>query len=205
VLDHVVYAVPDLDRAAADFARRTGLEPARGGSHPGLGTANVLVGLGGAQYLELIGPDPAQSAPDGGRWFLVDRIEAARVVTWAVRTDDIDAAVTGARANGYDPGPPQEMSRATPTGEQLRWRLTPPRPEIAHGLVPFLIDWGPTPHPTTRELPRATLVSLTGTHPEPARVGAELTALGADLRVDAGDVASLILTIETPRGLVTLR
>ncbi len=200
-LDHVVYAAPDLQRAVSDFARRTGLMPARGGSHAGLGTANYLVDLGGRQYLELIGPDPEQPAPGGGRWLRVDRIDAPRVVTWAVRTTDIDAAVAAARANGYDPGSPREMSRATPAGELVRWRLTPPLP----GVVPFVIDWGATAHPTTRDLPRAPLVSLTATHPDPARVGSELTAVGADLRVDAGADASLTLTIETLHGHVTLR
>ena len=35
------------------------------------------------------------------------------------------------------------------------------------GLVPFLIDWGSTPHPTSRDLPRTRLTSWTAIHPTP--------------------------------------
>lgn len=57
-LDHLVYAVPDLAAGVITFAEATGVTPVAGGSHPG-GTANYLVGLGPAAYLEIIGPDPA--------------------------------------------------------------------------------------------------------------------------------------------------
>lgn len=33
------------------------------------------------------------------------------------------------------------------------------------GVVPFLMDWGTTPHPTTRDLPECTLVDLEISHP----------------------------------------
>ena len=42
-------------------------------------------------YLEIIGPDPDQPQPVGGRWFGIDRLTAPRIVTWAIRTADIDA------------------------------------------------------------------------------------------------------------------
>jgi hypothetical protein len=204
MLDHVVLAAPDLDRAVAEFAARTGVEPARGGSHSGLGTANYLVGLGAAAYLEIIGPDAGQPAPAHERWFLVDRLHLPRIVTWALRVPDLDTAVAAARARGYDPGDPRAMSRESLTGDLLQWRLTPPRPEYESGLVPFLIDWGATEHPTARSLPRVEPGSFTATHPDPARIGRMLTALGASLRIDAGDTAALILTVETPRGEVVL-
>jgi hypothetical protein len=204
MLDHVVLAAPDLGRAVAEFATRTGVEPTRGGSHPGLGTANHLISLGANAYLEIIGPDPDQPAPAHERWFLLDRLRAPRLVTWALRTHDLDAAVAAARASGYDPGVPRVMSRESSTGELLEWRLTPPRPEYEFGLVPFLIDWGTTEHPTSRSLPRVELSSLSATHPDPERVGAMLAAVGGSVRIDAGDHAALILTIETPRGEVVL-
>ncbi|WP_312882888.1 VOC family protein [Streptosporangium album] len=34
-LDHLVYAVPGLVAGVAEFAARTGVTPAAGGSHPG--------------------------------------------------------------------------------------------------------------------------------------------------------------------------
>src|SRR4051794_32302696 len=104
VLDHLVLATPDLAGAVRRFTERTGVVPARGGSHVGLGTANFLVDVGDGGYLEIIGPDPDAPDPDAPRPFGIDELTEPRVVTWAVRTDDIDALVAQARGAGYDPG-----------------------------------------------------------------------------------------------------
>ncbi len=159
-MDHIVYGVPPrLMQAVAWFAGLTGVQPVSGGSHEGMGTANFLVGLGAGVYLEIIGPDPDQPQPAGGRWFGIDRLTTSRIVTWAIRTADINGSVAAAKALGYDPGQPASMSRRTDAGDVLRWRLTPPQIELNDGLVPFLIDWGSTPHPTSRDLPQTRLTS----------------------------------------------
>jgi hypothetical protein len=81
------------------------------------------------------------------------------------------------------------MSRKTPTGETVSWRLTRRHDTV----VPFLIDWGTTPHPA-RNLPVATLTSFTGSHPDPAQATAALTALGLELPVSQGE-AGLVAII----------
>jgi hypothetical protein len=83
VIDHIVYGVPRrLAQTVAWVAGLTGAQPARGGSHEGMGTANFLMGLGAGAYLEIIGPDPDQPQPVGGRWLGIDRLTAPRIVTW---------------------------------------------------------------------------------------------------------------------------
>ena len=200
LLDHLVLATPDLAAAVARFTALTGVAPARGGSHTGLGTANFLVGLGGSAYLEIVGPDPSQAAPAAARPFGIDDLADTRLVTWAVHPPDVDLRVTAARAAGHDPGDAFAMSRLTPDGETLRWRLTPSR-----GVVPFLIDWGSTPHPTTRGLPAVGLRSCALAHPDPSLVRAQLDALGLDVPVDRADRPSLEAACGTPRGEVTTR
>lgn len=202
--DHLALAAPDLTAAVRRFAERTGVEPARGGSHIGLGTANFLVDLGGGGYLEIIGPDPEQPAPVTPRPFGIDELTEPRLVTWAVRTDDIDALVVQARDGGYDPGEPRVMSRRTPDGDLLEWRLTATRFDYADGLVPFLIDWGSSPHPTTRPLPRITLREFRAVHPDPASVRPALAAMRVDLRIDIGAPAALHALVDGATGPVPL-
>jgi hypothetical protein len=147
---------------------------------------------------------PRQPQPPGGRWFGIDRLTAPRIVTWAIRTADIDGSVAAAKALGYDPGQPTSMSRLTDAGDVLRWRLTPPQIELHEGLVPFLIDWGSTPHPTSRDLPQTRLTSWAAIHPTPEILQRPLAALGCQLHIDAGDRPALTAVIKGHHGLVPL-
>lgn len=180
VIDHLVLAVPDLDVAIDDFEREHGVRPATGGHHEGLGTHNALVSFG-ASYLELIAPDPSQPDPDGDRPFGVDAVDEPTVVTFAVRPDvasreTIESLVSSCRTVGHDPGTIVAMSRRTPNGELLDWRLTVPT--MTHdGLVPFLIDWGDTVNPAASAPGGLSLASLSGGTGEPAGANAILRAL----------------------------
>ncbi|MDQ1049518.1 catechol 2,3-dioxygenase-like lactoylglutathione lyase family enzyme [Streptomyces sp. V4I2] len=201
-LDHLVLATPDLAATVADFSRRTGVTPALGGAHVGFGTRNHLVGLGGARYLEIIGPDPEQRAYDGPRPFDVDRLSGPRTVTWAISPADLDATVAAARAQGYDPGSIHPMSRRRPDGTLLEWRLTDGDTAHPSGLVPFLIDWGSSPHPSASGLPVTPLLELSATAPDPDEIRPLLAALGTWLALAPGPVG-FSFTVDTPRGPVT--
>ncbi|MEV6642475.1 VOC family protein [Amycolatopsis sp. NPDC051371] len=198
MLDHLVYAGPDLAEAVARVTALTGVTPAPGGSHVGLGTANHLADLGAGMYLEVIGPDPAQPEPANPRPFGIDDLTEPALVAWAVRTTDLDATIAQARAHGFDPGDAREMSRETGDGELLRWRLTPP--SAPGTLRPFLIDWGSTPHPTTRGLPSIPLLMVTGTHPDPESVREATDALGLEFLVRRTDKASLTAALSSREG-----
>jgi hypothetical protein len=202
-LDHLVLATPDLAGTVAEIARLTGTRPVPGGSHPGLGTGNFLLGLGEGAYLEIIGPDPQQEAPQGPRPFGIDGLGEARLASWAVRVESIDAAVAAARESGYDPGDPREMARQAPNGDRLSWRLTLDIARGHTGLVPFLIDWGHAPHPSAN-LPVVPLVGLEGLHPHPERIEPAIAALDAKLPIKAGNRPSLAATLFGQTGLVVL-
>ncbi len=204
VLDHLVYGVPDLEAGVEDLTRRTGIRATAGGRHQGRGTHNALLGLGPGSYLELIAPDPGQPTPPQPRRFGLDRLGQPRLVAWAIRVQDIEAEVRRARRGGYDPGPVERMSRDRPDGLRLEWRLTPELPELP-SLVPFLIDWGSSPHPSQSASPGLHLRELRGQHPDPEPVRQRLLALGVHLPVDRGPAPALIATLETPQGPVQLR
>ena len=98
-IDHLIYAVPDLDAAVDDVERRLGVRAAGGGRHPGMGTHNRLLGLGPYTYLEIIAPDPDQPEPGGPRPYGADGLTSAGLVGWALTCGDIESArATGSRA-----------------------------------------------------------------------------------------------------------
>ncbi|MFC0675364.1 VOC family protein [Brachybacterium hainanense] len=181
LLDHIVIAGPDLAEVIRWFEERTGVRAAPGGVHP-TGTANALVALSiggrrGPQYIELIGPDPDRPDPALPQAFGIPRLTEPTLVTYAVHPADLDAVLARARAEGYDPGDVQDLSRRAPSGELLRWRLSrapePRRPE-----VPFLIDWGATAHPGLGDLPVIELLSFTRAEPDPEALHLLTDALG---------------------------
>jgi catechol 2,3-dioxygenase-like lactoylglutathione lyase family enzyme len=204
MIDHLVYATPDLDAAVEWVTAALGVRPTPGGRHPGLGTRNALLDLADGAYLELIGVDDEQGAADGLRPFGLERIRGPRLAAWAARADGIDRRVDRARRFGYDPGPVRSMSRRRPDGTELHWRLTAPSPHPVE-LLPFLIEWAAdAPHPSTTSAAGCRLVSFTGAHPDPDAVTAKLRALGVELEVQPATAAALTAVIAGPGGTVTL-
>jgi hypothetical protein len=205
VLDHLVYATPDVDASIDDLEKRWGVRAAMGGKHPG-GTHNALLALGDGGYLEIIGPDPEQTITPGQPMaFGIDRLKEPRLVTWAIKAPGIAERVARARRGGYDPGDPQPLSRKRPDGLLLEWRLTRAPVQRGDGLVPFLIDWGDTPHPAESTPGGCVFASLRAEHPDPGTVRALMRAVGEELDVRSGPAPALIATIHTPNGRMELR
>ena len=204
-IDHLVYATPNLATSVEQIERLLGVRAVPGGQHPGAGTRNSLIALGDETYLEIIGPDPDQPKPPRPRRFGIDELKAPRLVTWAVKGADLGAIAENARRHGVDLGQVQSGSRRRPDGVLLSWRLTVSPVLTADGIVPFFIDWGQTPHPAASLPKGCVLVALRAEHPDANRIQAELSALGLNLRVDAGSAPALIATIRTPHGDVELR
>ena len=192
-IDHLVYAVPDLAAAIDWFDEATGVRPAIGGSHDGMGTHNALVSFG-ESYLELIAPDPGQPNPPASglpRPFGLDDVlapegEGMTLVGFAVRPSDdetIDELADRMFEAGHDPGEVVDMSRLTPSGDRLAWRLTFPRDRT----VPFLIDWGSTPRPNTTQPDGVELADFAIVHQRPFDLLGVVAALGLDITVVATD------------------
>jgi hypothetical protein len=207
-LDHLVYGVPDLAGAMDEFDRRLGLAPQLGGRHEGLGTHNAILPLEGEKYVELIAIDPDAPAPKQERPFGLDSLDGPRLITWAVRSRSIEADVENARERGFDPGAIIDMSRCSPAGERLEWKLTIRAKPFGDGLLPFVIDWGSTPHPAASDRGDQNDLRLTefsATHPHPESIGDALAALGADLEVEVGPQPCLSALITGPEGDILLR
>jgi len=143
-VDHVIYAVGDLDVAAARFRDEYGLGSVVGGRHPGWGTANRIVPLG-RDYVELVAViDPAEAGgSDFGRPVMKAVDSGQPLVGWAVATGDLQSIANRLNLEVTS------GSRTRPDGSTLRWQLAGVAHALAAGAVPFFIEWDGPPelHP----------------------------------------------------------
>lgn len=203
MIDHLVYATPDVDATAVDLARRLGVEAAPGGRHLGYGTRNAILSLG-SSYLEILGPDEGQPTPTGGYWYGLEKLSAPRLLTWTARVEHIERVAAHAHSAGYNPGDVHKVFRETPDGESLSWRLTIPT-MAGDGLVPNLIEWDPgTPHPSDTSPEGVELLQLWGYHPVPESIEPMLSALGVDLEVRVAETPKLVAILDSPYGPIEL-
>jgi hypothetical protein len=198
IIDHLVYACPDLDMAVDEITRLTGVRPQGGGQHPGLGTHNALLSLGDRTYLEIIAPDPAQPHTGQPMPFGLDHLDAPALRAWAAAPDDLDAAVRTARAAGFDYGDIVTRNRRTPDNGELSWRMTTYAHDGEVAVLPFLIDWGQHRHPSQTAPTGLRLAQFGILAPNPDDVARQLRATGIDLPVDHADVPRLHAVLVGP-------
>jgi hypothetical protein len=108
-----------------------------------------LMQLGNDAYLELIAINPDADVPAHPRWFSLDdammreRLKnQPALITWAINTADIQAIKQQAR---FDIGEPTKLQR-----DSLSWEfaLTDDGRLLGNGLLPYVIQWHSTPHPS---------------------------------------------------------
>jgi hypothetical protein len=202
-IDHLIFAVPELDDGVAELEARFGVRAEGGGQHIGQGTHNKLLALGPTTYLEIIALDPAQPEPSGPRPYGVDGVVRSGLVGSAVARDDIDPAVDQARAAGFDPGDVIDARRRTADGTTLTWRVT--SSARTAGVIPFLIGWGDAPHPAASAPVGLRLESLYIEHPHPDSITRALRILGTTAPVIRADRTALVAHIIGPTGGGRLR
>lgn len=195
-VDHLVYAVPDLEEGRDAIERLLGVRPAVGGRHPHLGSQNALLSLGPDVYLEVVAPDPGLPRPPRGVVFNMDGINRSYLSTWALRCEAIDDVAAQAASRGFEVGPLLHGSRERPDGTMLTWRLSDPYLMAFDGIVPFLIGWGDSPHPARSAPAAGKLMTLEARHPDAGGAAAALAALGVDLPVRTGPAPSLSARIQ---------
>ena len=136
-VDHVIYAVDDLETAGARFYEEFGLGSVDGGRHPGWGTANRIVPLGNA-YLELVTLVDSEEAVSSAFGRAVSEAIAAREqrVGGVVATDDLETVARRLRLEIV------HGSRTRPDGTTLSWQLAGVDRLVETGALPIFIEWG---------------------------------------------------------------
>lgn len=202
MLDHILLGSRDLDAGIELVAAHTGVHAEFGGVHPGRGTRNALLSLGELCYLEIIAPDPQQTAaPD---LYGLQSLAVPRLIGWAVHPASIEEQARRLTEAGIVFDGPAAGSRIRPDGRVLHWttlRLKDDR----HGLLPFFIAWGAgSVHPSADAPKGCRLVRFDAVAPEPDELGRTFARLGIEIRVAKGDRPQLRAAIAGPRGEFSL-
>jgi hypothetical protein len=205
-VDHLMFAVADLNEGIAQIEAATGVRAQHGGAHPGRGSHNALLSLGPRVYLEIIAPDPAQAQPRSLESLGLSATRSSRLVSWALNGSDLERIVADVGAKGFPMTAPADGERRQLDGRLLSWRTTALTDQrIGDGLVPFVIDWGATAHPAVTSPRGVQLVGLRAQHPQSQTLQPIFDALGVPLKIEQGSDVALIAVLDTPRGRIELR
>jgi hypothetical protein len=203
-VDHLLLGVADREAGIRWIEERTGVRAVIGGSHPGVGTCNALLSLGGRHYLEIIAPDPEQTQL-AARYQILRSLNTPRLITWAAATDNAETTSKRCLEAGLDVLGPTQGSRQRPDGKMMRWVTLSVKTEF-ETVIPFFIEWDRTvTHPAADSPQGCRLQTLTLTHPQPARVREMLARMGIDATVTSGVEGSLMALLQTPKGALELR
>jgi hypothetical protein len=208
-VDHLAIGIADLEEGVAWLEKTTGVKAMMGGSHPGQGTRNAVISLGGRQYLEIIAPDPAQTVYKPVN-FQTDlrTLATPRLCFWAAGTSDITAIAENLRRTAQPMVGPIEGSRTRPDGKVLQWKNLRVRNRFAvHAAepIPLFIEWASgSVHPSEDSPKGCELLSFEIEHPDSWGVLNALKSLGIEGKVLYATNARLRATLRTPQGIVEL-
>ncbi len=201
-LDHIMYAVSDLQEGIIEIEDLTGVKADFGGAHPGKGTCNALLSLDHQQYLEIIAPDPAQElAGTLGQELLDHHFSGIR--TWAVATTDYGKVTSVLDKFDYQYNI-IDMTRTRPDGVKLAWQILFAAGHPFGHSMPFFINWLESPHPAD-DTPKgchleAYAVQLVENSAAFSRI---MEALGVEVDVIEGP-EGMRAVVESPNGRVML-
>ena len=140
-LDHIVYAVPNLEEAMNWFEAKAGIRPIFGGYHTTQGTQNALLKIGEKCYLELLAIDEENKEVTTPRWMGIDLITQPKITRWAIQSSNLQTDSKVLRTYNMEMGNITGGQRKKSDGKLLTWELTMPLAEPEVEVMPFLIDW----------------------------------------------------------------
>ena len=151
-------------------------------------------------YLELIAPDPNRNISEEDLFFNLGQIKSPKIITWAVRTTDLDSLGKMMRLTNI-----QDGGRVTENGAHLKWKTA----EIVEysdqtGMIPFVIQWGDTPHPAGTSPQGCQLLEFSAEHPTPNQLNKLLSEILFPFKIDVAQSFKLKLKINSPKGVVSL-
>jgi len=132
------------------------------------------------------------------------------LITWVLRTENIEETIANALNKGYNPGMINRGFRVKPNGDKIAWSaaISSHKPiDLGKGIIPFLIQWEDMSlHPSKTDDPYIQLKSFRAGHPEHERVNQVIHALGAShlIHIEYAQNPYLIIELDSPRGNITI-
>lgn len=199
-IDHVLLGVDDLQKGIAELERVTGVRAVFGGAHPGRGTQNALIALGGHHYLEILAPNPEERGNQEA-----DELRGLTALTpigWAARAEDLAALRESLRSQGVATEEIRPGARNRPDGTRLAWRTLSFAPPSSP-LLPFFIEWGPGgAHPSATSPAGCRLTGFALQDPAPDAVRQPLRAAGLQVEVSEARESRIRISLACPKGNV---
>lgn len=204
-IDHIVYAVPDLDISIDWFREVHGLMVVNGGRHVEHGTKNALLQIGNQTYLELLTIDHSNVNAKIPRWMGIDDIEVPTITRWSIVSKDIESDAKILQRYNSKMGMLTAAQRLLPTGELLKWKMTLPLSNPIIETVPFLIDWQESEsHPCDKLIQECSLVEIKIEHPNPSSFLKLYSDLEINLKVEFHISVRINMKIKGPYGMIEL-
>ena len=202
-VDHLVWYCADLAEGERYFAERMDSASAYGGVHPGEGTANRLLSLSDATYLEILGRDPAQAetslAPE------VRGLSGSGLYHWAIGGVDLSELRQRASAAGLAGSGLVAGGRTLPDGRWLGWRCFGVHNHSFGALVPFFIDWMDSEHPAKTAPRGGSLAAVEVFSPQAEILHDLFGILGLNVTVSKAAAPGVSITLESCKGRHVLR
>jgi len=204
-IDHIVYAVPDLEFAIDDLEKRTGVRPVLGGTHTSQGTKNALLNLGNTCYLEILSTDKNNVDIKPPRWMGIDLIDRPTISRWSLKSSDLQKDSTVLQKYHSDMGTIHAGQRKMTNGQLLTWEMMMPLSNPKVEVIPFMTDWQQSvSHPTDQLSDDCQICKIQFIHPEPKLINMVFYELDVNIKVAKGASAAILLEIQTPNGIVIL-
>lgn len=205
-IDHIIYAVQDLNTAILEFEEKLGVRPIFGGYHKSFGTKNALIYLGDSCYLELLAADESNTAIAKPRWMGIDLLQKNQITRWALKSNTLENDSALLKKIDSKMGNIQSGSRNMADGGVLQWDLIMPLPKPQVELVPFMLDWSKSKMHPTNSLPTmdCKLIELYGSHPTPEKFELIFEQLDIDFHIKTSNDIKLTALIKCPKGQIEI-
>jgi hypothetical protein len=202
-IDHVIWAVPDLEEYADKFENMTGVAPVYGGEHTNGITANYLMALDNCTYLEIIGPKKGVSLDTFGEAAAIYKNTGLLGFAFGMQNAD-DAKDYFARI-GLSTDEPRTGGRNKPDGSFVGWRtIRFPTLNFGTDSLLFAIEWTTVPHPATTSPKGIKITNLVIEGPDAGRLARIVQDHDLPVEIAADRPIGFKLMLETPKGRIVL-